>query len=139
MTTQLRFAMVGAGWWAHEAHLPALAAEASIELVAVCDPDASRANAAARGLGAAGAFTDVAAMVDAIEIDCAVVATPHTTHQPIVELLLRAGVDVLVEKPLTTTAEDAWALVFFLVRKTAAPRRSELTARTGPMIAMLST
>lgn len=111
MTDRLRFAMVGAGWWAHRAHLPALAAEASIELVAVCDPDASRANAAAREFGAPGAFTDVAAMLDAVEVDCAVVATPHTTHRPIVEALLRAGVDVLVEKPLTTTAEDAWALV----------------------------
>ena len=111
MTDRLRFAMVGAGWWAHAAHLPALAADPSIEFVAVCDPDAQRANAAAREFGAPGAFIDVAAMLDAVEIDCAVVATPHTTHRPIVEALLRAGVDVLVEKPLTTTAEDAWALV----------------------------
>jgi predicted dehydrogenase len=111
VTTRLRFAMVGAGWWAHAAHLPALAADLSIELVAVCDPDASRASAAARDFGAPSAFTDVTAMLDAVEIDCAVVATPHTTHRPIVEALLRAGVDVLVEKPMTTTAEDAWALV----------------------------
>lgn len=103
--------MVGAGWWAHVAHLPALAADPTIELVAACDPDASRANAAAREFGARSAFTDTAAMLDAVEIDCAVVATPHTTHRPIVEQLLRAGVDVLVEKPMTTTAEDAWVLV----------------------------
>lgn len=111
MSARLRFAMVGAGWWAHEAHLPALAAHPGIELVAVCDPDASRAKAAAREFGASAAFTDVAAMLAALELDCAVVATPHTTHRPIVEALLRAGVDVLVEKPMTTTAEDAWALV----------------------------
>ncbi|MCX7522547.1 Gfo/Idh/MocA family oxidoreductase [Microbacterium sp. STN6] len=111
MTAPLRFAMVGAGWWAHRAHLPALAADASIEFIAVCDPNESRANAAAREFGATAAFTDVAAMIDAVEIDCAVVATPHTTHRPIVEALLRAGVDVLVEKPLATTADDAWSLV----------------------------
>jgi len=111
VTDRLRFAMVGAGWWAHRAHLPALAADPSIELVAVCDPDASRANAAAREFGAPRAFTDVAAMLGVVELDCAVVATPHTTHRPVVEGLLRAGVDVLVEKPLTTTAEGAWALV----------------------------
>jgi predicted dehydrogenase len=111
VTGRLRFAMVGAGWWAHEAHLPALAADPGIELVAVCDPDSARANGAAREFGAASAFTDVGAMLGAVEIDCAVVATPHTTHRAIVEALLRAGVDVLVEKPLTTTAEDAWALV----------------------------
>jgi predicted dehydrogenase len=111
MTKRLRFAMVGAGWWAHTAHLPALAADATLELVAVCDPDISRATAAAREFGARSAFTDIAGMLDAAEIDCAVVATPHTTHRPVVERLLRAGVDVLVEKPMTTTAEDAWALV----------------------------
>lgn len=103
--------MVGAGWWAHAAHLPALAAHPQIEFVAVCDPDAARADAAAREFGAPAAFTDVAEMLAAVDIDCAVVATPHTTHRPVVEALLRAGVDVLVEKPMTTTAEDAWALV----------------------------
>ncbi len=111
MTDRLRFAMVGAGWWAHTAHLPALAADPTIEFIAICDPDPARASAAAQQFGAELAFGDIGAMIGAVEFDCAVVATPHTTHRPIVEQLLRAGVDVLVEKPMTTTAEDAWALV----------------------------
>lgn len=111
MTDRLRFAAIGAGWWAHTAHLPALAADPTIDFVAVCDPDARRAAGAARDFGASRSFTDVAELLAVLDIDCAVVATPHTTHRPIVEQLLRAGVHVVVEKPMTTTAEDAWFLV----------------------------
>ncbi|HEU0207034.1 MAG TPA: Gfo/Idh/MocA family oxidoreductase [Pseudolysinimonas sp.] len=111
MSDQLRFAMVGAGWWAHAAHLPAIAEDRTISLAAVCDPSLDRANSAAADFGGAAAFTDVGEMLRSVQVDCAVVATPHTTHRPLVEQLLRAGVHVLVEKPMTTTAEDAWALV----------------------------
>jgi predicted dehydrogenase len=111
VTDQLRFAMVGAGWWAHAAHLPALAADPTIKLIAVCDPSLDRANSAAADFGGVEAFTDVGDLLRSTRLDCAIVATPHTTHRPIVEQLLRAGVDVLVEKPMTTTAEDAWDLV----------------------------
>jgi predicted dehydrogenase len=91
--------------------LPALAADPTIEFVAVCDPDPARARSAAEQFGAKFSFSDLAALLDEVNLDCAVVATPHTTHRPLVEQLLRAGVDVLVEKPMTTTAADAWALV----------------------------
>ena len=111
MTDRLRFAMVGTGWWANVAHLPGMIADPTIELVAVVDADLARARTVAERFGVRHSFADVDALLAELEIDCAVVATPHTTHRPIVERLLTAGVDVLVEKPLTTTAADAWALV----------------------------
>jgi predicted dehydrogenase len=45
------------------------------------------------------------------EIDCAVVATPTTTHFDVARELLEAGVDVLVEKPITPTVDDARRLI----------------------------
>jgi predicted dehydrogenase len=45
------------------------------------------------------------------EIDCAVVATPTITHFEIAQQLLNAGCDVMVEKPITTTAEQARWLI----------------------------
>jgi predicted dehydrogenase len=54
-------------------------------------------------------FDSVAAI--AKEIDCAVVATPTTTHFDIARELLEAGVDVLIEKPITASADDARALI----------------------------
>lgn len=44
-------------------------------------------------------------------IDCAIVATPTTTHFEIARQLLEAGVDVLVEKPITATADEARRLI----------------------------
>jgi predicted dehydrogenase len=54
-------------------------------------------------------FPDVAAI--AKEIDCAVVATPTTTHHAVALELLAAGVDVMIEKPITATAAEARALI----------------------------
>lgn len=45
------------------------------------------------------------------EIDCAVVATPTTTHYDIARELLEAGVDVMIEKPITATAAQARSLI----------------------------
>lgn len=45
------------------------------------------------------------------EIDAAVVATPTTSHYTVARQLLEEGVDVLVEKPIAATVEDARALI----------------------------
>ena len=45
------------------------------------------------------------------EIDCAVVATPTSAHFAVAAELLDAGVDVMVEKPITATADEARRLI----------------------------
>jgi len=54
-------------------------------------------------------YDSVAAL--AKEIDCAVVATPTTTHFAIARELIEAGCDVMVEKPITAEIDDARALI----------------------------
>jgi predicted dehydrogenase len=54
-------------------------------------------------------FDSVASL--AREIDCAVVATPTTTHFDIARELLEAGCDVMVEKPITPSVNDARQLI----------------------------
>jgi predicted dehydrogenase len=54
-------------------------------------------------------FDSVASL--AREIDCAVVATPTTTHFDVARELLEAGCDVMVEKPITPSVEDARRLI----------------------------
>jgi len=44
-------------------------------------------------------------------IDCAVVATPTTNHYAVARELLERGLDVLIEKPITATVDDARALI----------------------------
>ncbi len=50
-------------------------------------------------------FDSIAALASAI--DCAVVATPTTTHFEIAQELIAAGRDVMIEKPITSTVEQA--------------------------------
>ena len=54
-------------------------------------------------------YDSVAAL--AKELDCAVVATPTTAHFGVAAELLDAGVDVMVEKPIATSVEEAQRLI----------------------------
>jgi predicted dehydrogenase len=54
-------------------------------------------------------FASVEAL--AREIDCAVVATPTITHYDVSRQLIEAGCDVMVEKPITPSVEDAQRLI----------------------------
>src|SRR5258706_98503 len=54
-------------------------------------------------------FDSVAAL--AKEIDCAVVATPTVTHFDVTRELIEANCDVMIEKPITPTADDAQRLI----------------------------
>lgn len=116
MTGRARIAVVGAGWWSSTAHLPALASNPRVELVGICDPDAGRAEQAATRFGSRG-FTSLDEMLREANPDGVVVATPHSTHFPIAVAAIEAGCHVLVEKPLATTAADAWELVVLARRR----------------------
>src|SRR3954453_10015353 len=54
-------------------------------------------------------FESVAAL--AKEVDCAVVATPTKMHFDVARELLEAGVDVMIENPITASADDARKLI----------------------------
>ena len=45
------------------------------------------------------------------EVDAAIVATPTTTHYDVARELLDAGVDVMIEKPVTRTVDQARRLI----------------------------
>lgn len=112
MTTarKARVAVVGVGWWACRLHLVALKENPDAQVVALCDRDATRVHEAARIFDVPVAVTDVAAVIEA-GVDCAIVATPHDAHFEPAAALLDAGIDVLVEKPMTLDPAQAWDLV----------------------------
>jgi len=110
---RLRAAVVGVGYLGRF-HAEKYAAHAGAELVAVVDVDPARARAVAAALGVE-AVTDHRALLG--RIDCASVAVPTQLHHAVAGDLLEAGVDVLVEKPLTTTVAEGKALVELAVRR----------------------
>ncbi|MHA4816150.1 Gfo/Idh/MocA family protein [Streptomyces aculeolatus] len=110
MSGSVRLAVVGAGWWSANHHLPSLTAHPHADVIAVCDPVEARA----KGLGEharARHFATLDAAVTALELDAAVISTPHATHHAIARTAIDAGMHVFVEKPLALTAADAFDLV----------------------------
>ena len=87
----------------HVSNVLRLASEGRAELAAVVDPLPPVAGEVPDGVPA---FADLAAMLAAVDVDVVVLATPIPTHVPLAELALRAGADVLLEKPPATSTEE---------------------------------
>jgi len=80
------------------------------------DPERAREYAIRLGIPADRAYRDWREMLDgersrADRLDLVTVATPNSLHFEITKAFLEAGFDVLCEKPLTTTVEDAREIV----------------------------
>jgi predicted dehydrogenase len=95
-----RIAVVGAGSWAVEAHLPSLAANPDADLVAVADPDPDARAFVGRHYEEVDLFESHDELLAATRPDGVVVATPHARHYEPARAALEAGAHVLVEKPL---------------------------------------
>jgi predicted dehydrogenase len=78
-----------------------------VRLVGVVDPDVNRADAVAREFGCK-AFGSVLQLVTThSEVQAVSVAAPTVHHLSVAQDLMKAGVDVLIEKPLATSLAEA--------------------------------
>ena len=102
-----RLAVVGAGQFGKN-HCRVIHESERAELVAVVDIDATRAAEVASLYGGLP-LTDYRELGG--RVDAAVVAAPTSAHEQISCFLVDAGIDVLVEKPLTPDVESADRLV----------------------------
>jgi len=143
-TTRRRYAIVGLGHRSHMYVDAILGDHADVaELAAFCEPNPGRAAvytdlAAERGRPGVPTFApaDLERMIADEHVDTVVVTTPDATHADLVARALRAGADVVVEKPLTTTAEGCRTItdavaetgrsVVMTFNYRYAPRNSEL-------------
>jgi predicted dehydrogenase len=83
----------------------------AVRLLGVVDPDTSRADAVAREFGCK-AFGSVHQMLTThSELQAASVAAPTVHHLSVASECMKAGVDVLIEKPLATSLDEAEQLV----------------------------
>ena len=106
---RVRTALVGCGK-VGQIHAQALAALPESEFVAACDVDLPRATSFATRFGVKP-YSDVAQMLDECGVQALCIATPHPLHaEPAIEAA-RAGVHVLVEKPLAASLSDCDAML----------------------------
>ena len=84
---------------------------AGVALVAAVDPDAARADEAAKLYGIP-VFASVDALLKAdLKLDAACVAVPTVKHYEVARELLDAGLDLLIEKPLAANLREADDLI----------------------------
>ncbi|MDP9263792.1 MAG: Gfo/Idh/MocA family oxidoreductase [Acidobacteriota bacterium] len=83
--------------------------DGNVDLAGIVDADATRAAAAAKEY-ATPAFASVKELVQS-GVQAASVAVPTVEHLQVARELMEAGVDVLIEKPLATSLEEADELI----------------------------
>jgi predicted dehydrogenase len=118
---RLRVGMVGGGQGAFigAVHRLAMRLDDRIALVAGAlssDPDTAAASAAELGLAPDRSYADFRAMARAEAtrpdgIEAVVIVTPNHLHAPVATAFLEAGIDVICDKPLSTTLAEAEALL----------------------------
>ncbi|MBI4219366.1 MAG: Gfo/Idh/MocA family oxidoreductase [Chloroflexi bacterium] len=101
----IRVGIVGTGWVAGDRHYPAFRGDPRVQVEAVFDRDAVRAQGFATARRIPRAFDDLDRFL-ASGLDAVTICTPPQAHAAAAESALRAGMHVLVEKPMTMTAAE---------------------------------
>ena len=99
--TPLRIGIIGCGGIS-AAHIACYQSNLRANVVAVCDVDQAKADAAAEKTGAK-AYTNHQQMLDAEKLDGISLLTPPAYHEDIAIDTLKAGVHVFSEKPLSNS------------------------------------
>ncbi len=110
-TKKMRVGIIGTGWIA-DAHIEAYKKQPDVEIVAGCDLVPGKAKAFFEKHGVEGVKTDykddVEMLADkSLKLDCVSVCTYNRQHAPCTIHALEAGVNVLLEKPMCVTLEEA--------------------------------
>jgi predicted dehydrogenase len=114
---KVRIGIIGAGWWATSAHIPAVKSHPDAELLAVQSRKKTKAEKIARDFGARHAVTDIEDMLALKELDAVIVSTTPNVHFAQAKAALERGLHVLIEKPMTFTVEEARELVEIAAQK----------------------
>jgi len=110
-----RTALVGSGWWGMNITRTAIEAGES-DVVALCDVDRNQLNPAAAEVEkltgkAPKKYDDYRELLDQEKPEICIVATPDHWHPLVAIAAVNAGAHVYVEKPISHTIHEGWAMV----------------------------
>lgn len=103
---RVRVAAIGAGYFSRF-HIDAWSRMPGAELVAVCDRDGAKAEAAARAAGLAEGHTDVAAMLDKTAPDLVDIVTPSATHFDLIREIAGRRIGAICQKAFCRDLAEA--------------------------------
>ncbi|MCI4670292.1 MAG: Gfo/Idh/MocA family oxidoreductase [Bacteroidia bacterium] len=106
---KLKFALVGCGSIGKR-HVAVLDAEEQAEVVAICDQDEAKVAALSELYDTLPYYTSYEQMLDEVEADIIVIATPHALHAPMAIQAANKKFNVLVEKPMALSLQDCHAM-----------------------------
>jgi predicted dehydrogenase len=106
-----RIGVVGAGWWATRAHLPAIVANPDAELVAIAERVEEKRYRAASVFHPQRTYPDHREMLEAESLDGVVIAVPHMAHYQVAIDALEAGAHLMLEKPMVVEFDHAARLL----------------------------
>lgn len=112
---QVRVALLGFGHGGAVFHAPLIASTPGMTLAAIVTGNPERQARAAREYPSAAILSSAEALWDVAQnvaqYDLVVIATPNRTHVPLAIDAMRAGLPVVVDKPIAATAADAERLI----------------------------
>lgn len=114
---KVHIGIIGAGWWATFAHVPAVQAHLDAELVAVQSREKAKAEKTARDFGAQHACTSLEEILAIKDLNAVIVSSTPNVHYAQTKAALARGLHVLIEKPMTFTAGEARELVEMAAQK----------------------
>ena len=106
---QIRTAIIGCGKVA-QIHADGLSELPESDFVAVCDLQLDRAQAFAAKYNVQG-FDSVEKMLSQADVEAVIICTPHPGHEDPCVMAAKAGVHVLIEKPMASTLQACDAML----------------------------
>lgn len=106
----IRVGIVGAGAISQVVHLPIFVEREDVEVVALADRDAHKAETLSRRYSVP-IVLDSDEMLAVEDLDAVILCTPNHLHEEMAIAALDAGKHVLVERPLATTSEGTQRVV----------------------------
>ena len=107
MSTKIKVGVIGVGYLGRF-HAQKYAAMEHVELIGVADASGDRAQEIAAEVGTQG-YSDYRELLP--KVDAVSIAVPTSLHHEVARACLEAKVDVMLEKPITTTLEEADDLI----------------------------
>jgi predicted dehydrogenase len=106
----MKVALVGCGRIA-KTHVETCRKLGNLEVVAVADADLNRAKSFAESYNIEGAFSNYKDLFELKDIAFLDICTPTSTHETIVRDAARAGLNVLMEKPMGRNSEECGRMI----------------------------
>lgn len=111
MESKIKCGVLGAGWWGTFAHIPALLSHPRAELVAIQNQDYEKACRVAADFAIPHACASANELLSIEGLQAVVVSSSPKFHFEQASAALRMGKHVLVEKPMSITAQQARELL----------------------------